>query len=144
MWQRMNQKVKIEKNNSNSIPLCKSSWVDLFDFFVCFNKALSKAASWGLRGWDLLLGAADPAWELVVEPLPGVAELLWEACEREDLGALDEADEELATVLVLEVDETLLTLNLGFGLAAVEENFLEPDERVVTPDILNSKQKVRG
>ena len=114
----------------------------MFNFFERFNKDLSKAASWGLRGWDLLLEPAQDEF--------GVVELLsWEACERKDLGALDVADEELVTVLVLEVDKLVLALDLslaldlGFGLAVVKEVFLEPDERVVTPDILKSRQKVR-
>ena len=54
-----------------------------------------------------------------------------------------EADEELATVLVLEVDKLGAVLDLGFGLAAVEDVFFEFVERVVTPDILNRRQKVR-
>lgn len=87
----------------------------------------------------MLLGAEEPAREFVEETAPGVTELFRDACERVDLGALDEAlaEERLATVL----DESLVTLDLGFDLAAVEEDFLE---RVLPPAILNSKQKVRG
>lgn len=137
----MYEMIKIDNNNEH-IPLCKSSWEDLFDCFVRFNKVLSKAASWGLRGWDLLLGAAEPARELVVELMPeGVAELLWEACEGTnllELGALDEADKRSTAVLVLvlDVDEPMLALDLGigFGLATVE-GFFEAEERVVIPDI---------